>query len=479
MTERLQDASNEGQPRDVVAAAVNIARAAQRAHTQASAASRKVDFIEELARRARDEADSLHDVASQLTATATSVAIIALETCRTDDERERLRQEVVVTNDHGPPNAPATANVDHLDSLLSSLQIGREVVLTGSRQQNPDRSDDTVNTDIDTDTAVTNSDSHNPSQQQDKSTACMAQESPSPTDLETQYANDDATLESLRGCLKKSNDMLTDSEEVNTLVAGDKSSSRHRKVGFESGSSEAAAFTAELTRREQQRRKLKPISLCKANVEVGTDGGAEATVGGFSPTLRGGAFSWIDNDCRHEVSSAVQCSAVQCSAVQCSAVQCSAVQCSAVQCSAVQCSAVQCSAVQCSAVQCSAVQCSAVQCSAVQCSAVQCSAVQCSAVQCSAVQCSAVQCSAVQCSAVQCSAVLRIVTSAFIEHTPTDRTPTHNLPSSQHTPDYFPVWACSHFIILYTANCVEYPNWVVLCATLPQLLHPIRGGLLI
>ena len=381
MTERLQDASNEGQPRDVVAAAVNIARAAQRAHTQASAASRKVDFIEELARRARDEADSLHDVASQLTATATSVAIIALETCCTDDERQRLRQEVVVTNDRPPPNAPATANVDHLDCLLSSLQIGREVVLNGSRQQNAERSDDTMNTDTNTDTAVTNSDSHNPSgcQQQDKSTACMEQESPSPTmttDLGTQYAKDDATLESLRGCLKKSNDMLTDIDEVNTLVAGDKSS-RHRKVGFESGSSEAAAFTAELTKREQQRRKLKPISLCKASVEPGADGGSEATVGGFSPTLRGGAFSWIDNDCRHEVSNTIQCNTVRCGAVRCGAVRCGAVRCGAVRCGAVRCGAVRCGAVRCGAVRCGAVRCGAVRCGAVRCGAVRCGAVRC------------------------------------------------------------------------------------------------------
>ena len=55
MTEQHQDAGKEGQPRNVVAAAVNIAWAAQRAQTQASAADRKVDFIEELARRARDE----------------------------------------------------------------------------------------------------------------------------------------------------------------------------------------------------------------------------------------------------------------------------------------------------------------------------------------------------------------------------------------------------------------------------------------
>lgn len=303
MTEQHQDASKEGQPRDVVAAAVNIARAAQRAHSQASAASRKVDFIEELARRARDEADSLHDVASQLTATATSVAIIALETCRTDDERERLRQEVAATSDVPSANDAA---IDNFDSILSSLQIGHQLALpaesaTGRHQQQPDGRDHTKNIERNKDT-----DTPSVSQQQDKSSVFIEQATPSLTTtkafaLVIQHAKEDAALESLRGCLKKSSDMLLDIDEVNTTVTGDKSS-RHRKVGFESENSETDALTAELTKKEQQRRKLKPISLCKASVEPGTDSGVEATVGGFSPTLRGGAFSWVDNDCRQEVS---------------------------------------------------------------------------------------------------------------------------------------------------------------------------------
>ena len=65
----------------VAAAAAQMAVAARHAQRQAAAADRSASFIDELARRARAETDRLHEIAEQLTAIATSVAMVAIDTC--------------------------------------------------------------------------------------------------------------------------------------------------------------------------------------------------------------------------------------------------------------------------------------------------------------------------------------------------------------------------------------------------------------
>ena len=314
--QQKQNVGKEGYQQNVVAAAVNIARAAQLAQTQATAANRKVDFIEELARRARDEADSLHDVAAQLTATATSVAIIALDACRNDGERKRLRQQVAVTSDAPLITHDATVNVDNFDSLVESLQLGRQeelaappaVLQPGQQSVDSGGNDDHSNSEVtNKDTAGIPSDtkSKNENQRLDEHTFEVATPSPATMSMAsaTQRANEDAVREKDR-CIMNTSDVIIKVDET-TPTLNDDGSSRHRQIDFGSEGSEDIMLTAELTKREQQRRKLKPISLCKASVETGTESGAEASPRVFSPVARGGAFTWVDTRSLHMVSGAL------------------------------------------------------------------------------------------------------------------------------------------------------------------------------
>ena len=290
-----------------MAAAVNIARAAQLAQTQASAANRKVDFIEELARRARDEADSLHDVAAQLTATATSVAIIALDACRNDGERKRVRQQVAATSD--APRATGTVTVDNFDSLVESLQLGRQEELSAQPaavqvlQQSVDSGGNDGNSNGENrneETCGATSDTRNKHEHQmPDENALIAIPSPATMSMATvlQRAKEDVPVVKVKDRdLRKPSDVIIEVDEAAP------SDTDGRKADFASEGSEDAVLTAELTKPEQQRRKLKPISLCKACVEPGTDIGAEAAHRVFSPVARGGAFTWVDTQSLHLVS---------------------------------------------------------------------------------------------------------------------------------------------------------------------------------
>lgn len=110
----LQDAILPNNDDNNVDQVIEVAYAAKRAVDQSNEADRRCLELAELARRAREQAASVRDLATSLTHTASSVARVALDVCR----YHSYQQGFEASTSHRPP----PIDLDTFLSLVDSSQ---------------------------------------------------------------------------------------------------------------------------------------------------------------------------------------------------------------------------------------------------------------------------------------------------------------------------------------------------------------------